>query len=228
MSRITSTFSVAGRCEKTGALGAIVTSSSPSVGARCPFVKANTGVVLTQNVTDPRLATLGLTAFEAGYTATSVIQAMASATPYPEYRQLGALSAKGDSSAHTGSKALGTHAHDTNENVVALGNLLSNESIPQSMAKTFLESEGALPDRLLAAISNGFDLGGELDQERSIALIVYKDQIFPYIDLRVDYSDNPLQDLKDLWTIYEPQADDYETRAITPETAPSYGVQGDL
>jgi uncharacterized Ntn-hydrolase superfamily protein len=69
MKIITSTYSVAGRCSSTGALGAIVTSSSPAVGARCAWVKTGTGVVLSQNITDPRLADIGMVALEKGFDA---------------------------------------------------------------------------------------------------------------------------------------------------------------
>jgi uncharacterized Ntn-hydrolase superfamily protein len=34
------TFSLAGRCARTGMLGAVVTTSSIAVGARCPYAAA--------------------------------------------------------------------------------------------------------------------------------------------------------------------------------------------
>lgn len=226
--KITNTFSVAGRCSATGALGAIVTSSSPSVGARCPWVKTDVGVILTQNVTDPRLADVGLQVMANGYDAQSALQAMKASSPYPEYRQLGVVDANGNSAAFTGNKALGVSGEFYEKNVVSIGNLLCNPDIPKAMGQVFLETEGLpLAERLILAISKGFEMGGELDQEHSIALLVHTDEPFPYVDLRVDYSEQPLEDLKKLWEIYGPQADDYKVRAVMPELAPSYGVKGD-
>ena len=49
------TFSIAGRCARTGMLGAVVTTSSMAVGGRCAYAQANVGAVLTQHRTDPRL-----------------------------------------------------------------------------------------------------------------------------------------------------------------------------
>ena len=49
------TFSIAGRCARTGMLGAVVTTSSMAVGGRCAYAKAGVGAVLTQHRTDPRL-----------------------------------------------------------------------------------------------------------------------------------------------------------------------------
>ncbi|MGG1674302.1 DUF1028 domain-containing protein [Neobacillus sp. NRS-1170] len=222
------TFSVAGRCSSTGALGVIVTSSSPSVGARCPWVKTEVGAILTQNVTDPRLPGIGFTVLENGFDAESTIRAMKEASPFPEYRQLAVVDSKGNSAAFTGTKALGVHGEFCAKNVASIGNLLSNPKIPEAMGQAFLQTEGRpLAERLILAIEKGFQMGGELDQEHSIGLLVYTDEPFAYVDLRVDYSEQPLEDLKKLWEIYSPQANDYKVRAIVPELAPSYGVVGD-
>ena len=54
------TFSLLGRCTRTGMLGAVVTTSSIAVGSRCPFARAGVGAALTQHRTDPRLGPLAL------------------------------------------------------------------------------------------------------------------------------------------------------------------------
>ncbi|MFC7393165.1 DUF1028 domain-containing protein [Scopulibacillus cellulosilyticus] len=225
---ITSTFSVAGRCSATGSLGAVVTSSSPAVGARCLSVRGQSGVILSQNVTDPRLASIGYSALEKGYDAEAAVRAMKNVTPYPDYRQLAVVDAKGGSSVFTGKKALGVHGEFCSTNVAAVGNLLSDPAIPEAMGRHFIEQESvSLPERLISSIEVGFEMGGEMDQEHSIALLVYTDELIPYVDLRVDYSEDPLSDLKKLWEIYGPQAEDYKIRAIEPARAPSYNVKGD-
>lgn len=222
------TFSVAGRCSKTGELGVIVTSSSPSVASRCAWVKQHTGAILTQNVTDPRLANVGLNVLELGYNAESAIQAMKETTPFREYRQLAVVDYDGNASVFTGDEALGVNNEFIEKNVASIGNLLSDPSIPEAMGKEFLKNEDlSLADRLIVSISKGFEIGGELDQERSIGILVYRDDAFPFVDLRIDYSDSPLDDLKKLWEVYKPQAEDYRIRAVQPDIAPSYGVLGD-
>ncbi|TDK63324.1 DUF1028 domain-containing protein [Bacillus salipaludis] len=223
------TFSVAGRCSKTGALGAIVTSSSPAVGARCPWIKSNIGIVLTQNVTDPRLADVGFSTIENGYNAESAIRTMIAASDFPEYRQLAVVDAQGQAAVFTGEKALGVHGDYYTDNVACIGNLLSDPTIPEAMGRYFNQHGGkSLEERLISTIEVGFEMGGELDQEHSIALLIYHpDTPFAYIDLRVDYSEDPFGDLKKLWEIYGPQAESYKVRAIRPDDAPSYGVKGD-
>lgn len=223
------TFSIAGRCAATGALGAIVTSSSPAVGARCPWIKSNVGVILTQNVTDPRLVDIGFAALEKGYNAEAAIRTMQSASDFPEYRQLAVVNASGQSGVFTGENALGIHGEFNAENIACIGNLLSDSTIPAAMGRHFINAQGLpLAERLISTIEVGFQMGGELDREHSIGLLVYHpDAPFAYVDLRVDYSEEPLNELKQLWEIYGPQAENYKTRAIAPENAPSYGVKGD-
>ena len=49
------------------------------------------------------------------------------------------------------------------------------------------------------------------------------------IDLRIYWSDkDPINELYKLWKAYEPQIQDYKSRALDPTKAPSYGVPGDL
>jgi uncharacterized Ntn-hydrolase superfamily protein len=43
----------------------------------------------------------------------------------------------------------------------------------------------------------------------------------------VDDADDPAAELARLLTLWLPQKRDYLTRALDPETAPSYGVPGD-
>ncbi len=223
------TFSVAARCATTGALGAIVTSSSPAVGARCPWIKSNVGVILTQNVTDPRLADIGLLTLEKGYDAQAAIRTMAAASDYPEYRQLAVIDTHGGASVFTGNRVLGNYGEFYTDNVACIGNLLSDSTIPSMMGLHFSKLQDLpLAEKLISTIELGFDMGGELDQEHSIALLIYQPDLpFAYVDLRIDYDDDPLNNLKKLWGIYGPQAENYKVRALEPETAPSYGVKGD-
>ena len=60
------TFSIAGYCERTGMFGVAITTSSISVGSRCPHARAGVGAVATQNITDPNLANFVLNQMEQG------------------------------------------------------------------------------------------------------------------------------------------------------------------
>jgi uncharacterized Ntn-hydrolase superfamily protein len=72
------------------------------------------------------------------------------------------------------------------------------------------------------------EAGGEEGPVHSAGLLLVRDVPWPVADLRVDWSDgNPIVDLHRVWTIYEPQLEDYVARALNPTAAPSFGVPGD-
>ena len=85
-----------------------------------------------------------------------------------------------------------------------------------------------LGERLLLSLQTGLDAGGEEGSIHSAGLKVAFEHPWPLIDLRVDWADDkPISQLMNLWKSYEPQMMDYNSRAVNPSEAPSYGVPGD-
>lgn len=222
------TFSVTGRCARTNMVGVAITTSSICVGARCPWVRAGVGAVSTQNVTDPRLGNEILDYMAGGMNAGAALARAVDNHEKPEHRQIAAIDIKGTSATHSGAKTLGLNAVAQGKNCVAAGNLLSNDGIAAAMVE-FFEATSDLPlgERLLASLQAGQTAGGEEGDVHSAALLVAHEQAWPYIDLRVDWSDAPISELEGLLEDYMTQADDYVIRALDPDTAPSYGVPGD-
>lgn len=221
------TLSLAGRCAETGMVGAVITTSSPCVGARCLWVRSQSGVVLTQNVTNPALGPAGLDKMAEGLNAGETLAHLLEIEPYPAYRQLALLDREGNSAQFSGQQALGVYATAFGSNCVAAGNLLDNPNVPAAMIEGFVNSSGHLADRLLDALDAGLAAGGEAGPVRSAALVVCHTQPWPIADLRVDWHDDPVRQLRVVWGVYQPQMADYILRADNPVAAPSYGVPGD-
>lgn len=222
------TFALGGRCARTGAVGGIVCSSSIAVPSRCLWGSAH-GVVLSQNVTDPRLGVLGVQLLAHGFGAASVLQQISSARAFGEWRQLAVLDADGNGAAVTGAKGLGVTSTVAGRDCVAAGNLLAHDGVPAAMVAAFEEEPNDfLAQRLLAALEAGAAAGGEAGPVHSAGFCVFEHDVWPIAELRVDWSDAPVADLRSLWIRYEPQMKDYATRARYPAQAPSYGVPGDL
>ena len=114
-------------------------------------------------------------------------------------------------------------------NCVAAGNPLANEGVPQAMVNGFSTDQRTyLADHLLAGLAAGLAAGGEVGSIHSAALQVAGDQDWPIVNLRADWTEgDPIAELEALWQMYVPQMDDYVTRALDPDAAPSYGVPGD-
>ena len=224
------TFSIIGRCEDSGMFGVAITTSSISVGARCPHARAGVGAVVTQNITDPSLGPKLLDLLAEGLSAQEAISKITQGLEHADYRQLTVVDKNGETAFHTGKNILGIHAESEGINCFAAGNLLLNKGIPGAMTKKFKEQRNThLAPRLLESLQAGLDAGGEQGDVHSAALLVVDTQSFPLVDLRVDWQEqNALGKLKEIWTHYEPQMLDYLTRALNPSDAPSYGVPGDL
>ena len=222
------TFSLVGRCAETGMFGVVVTSSSVCVASRCAWARGGVGAAATQNITDPRLGKLGLDLLQQGHGAASAMTQMVAAGRFPEYRQLTIVDADGGVAHHSGAKTLGTHRVVTGDGCVAAGNLLCSDRVPGAMVDAFLGAAGQhMADRLLAAVQAGNAAGGEVGPVRSVGMIVVDRWPWPVVDLRVDWHEQPIAELRRIWDVYQPQMADYLTRALNPTAAPSYRVPGD-
>ena len=112
---------------------------------------------------------------------------------------------------------------------IAAGNILGADAVPQGMVDAFSsERDAHLAERLVRSLEAGERAGGEEGPVRSAGVKVVSEHVWPIVDLRVDWHDDPIAELRGIWQVYEPQADDYLRRAVNPSSAPSYGVPGDL
>ena len=224
------TFSISGFCQKTGMVGVAITTSSICVASRCPWVRAGVGAAVTQNITDPGLGNLMLDCLARGLSAQQSIDKVVKDRKFINYRQLTLLDSKGNSASFTGSETLGTNAVSKGGSCIAAGNLLSSAEVVQAMSDSFSNNANLhLAERLLVALQAGLNAGGEEGPVHSAGLKVAHQHPWPLVDLRVDWADDdPLPNLVNLWRAYEPQMMDYNSRAIDPSQAPSYGVLGDL
>jgi uncharacterized Ntn-hydrolase superfamily protein len=223
------TLSLVGRCGRTGMVGAIVSSSSPAVAARCAWARARVGAACSQNITDPSLGPALLDRIAAGASASDALAAVTAATPLAAYRQLTVVDAFGRSAAFSGERTLGLHADVSAVDCAAAGNLLAADSVPGAMAEAFAADPDAdLGDRLVAALAAGRDAGGEEGPVHSAGMVVCDAIAWPVTDLRVDWTEgDAVAELGELWARWQPLAADYVSRALDPAAAPSYGVPGD-
>jgi uncharacterized Ntn-hydrolase superfamily protein len=216
------TYSIAARCSDTGAFGIAITSSSICVASRCAWVSPY-GVIATQNVTYPNMGPAGLALLQQGVGSGGVLKTLLEGTPQPGWRQLGVIDRYGQTTLHSGTQALPIAAEARGEDCFVLGNLLSNPDIPERMVAVYMEAEGAsLPIRLLLALEAGKAAGGEGGPEHAAGLHVAEAFDWPTVDLRVDWHDEPIAELRRLWGMYEPQKTDYIARAKNPGMVPDF------
>ena len=210
-----------GRCVRTGQFGAVVTTSAIAVGTRCPFARAGVGAALTQHRTDPRLGPRMLERLAQGATPEAIMRDLAATEPGIGWRQLALIGADGTGTFLNGDRISSVAKGLVGRDCVAIGNILRNTGVVDAMVETFeANADQPLAERLLRAIEAGEAAGGELKQVKSAGLVVAHKESFPFVDLRVDLSPQPLVELRFLWELYQPTADAYVVRAVDPDNAP--------
>lgn len=212
------TFSLIGRCERTGQIGAAVATSSIAVGSRCSYAEAGVGAVLTQHRTDPRLGPRGLALLRSGCSAQQTLDALVASTQLAHWRQLAVLDAAGNTAAYSGTRVKPEMSQAAAQDACAVGNILASARVPVAMLRAFQSDTSAvLAERLLHALEEGLAAGGESGPVRSAHLLIVEQESFPLVDLRVDWHDTPIAELRALWNLYAPQSSDYLLRALDPD-----------
>lgn len=212
------TFSIVGRCARTGMVGMAISTSSIAVTGRCVWVRGKVGAVATQNITDPAIGSRILDLMAAGTPADRAVQQAAAENAHRDYRQISAVDIHGGTGHYTGAKASPVAASRIGRDCVAAGNILANADVPSAMVQVFeAETAAHLADRLLLAVEAGLVAGGEHGPVHSAGLLVAGEQAWPIVNLRIDWAEEgPIGQLRALWEAYQPQMQDYLTRALNP------------
>lgn len=216
------TFSIIGRCPRTGMLGVAIATSEMAVGSRCIHVAPRVGAVISQAASNPRLGHLGLNLLRQGSPPSRVVQELAASDEFPERRQLGCLDTAGRTAARTGSGNRPWAGHRTAPNVVVAANAVVGAGVADAMFEAF-ESSVAAPlwERLLGALEAGKRAGGEPKPELSAGLFVVDEEPFAVVDLRVDLHEEPVRELRRLADRYFPLIPYYRRRPLDPSLPPA-------
>ena len=219
------TYTILGRCQRTGRLGIAIATFSITVGRYVRGVKAMAGVTVSQAFARESNNHLALKLLSQGFSAGSVLKQLMANDPDYDYRQIGVIDRDGTAVAHTGPKTRGWSSHLTGDNYVAFGNGLVGAHVVTAIAKGFLaEPEADLEHRLLMGIEAGRDAGGQgtverHKTERSAALLVYSRHAYPDIDLRVDLHETAVEELRRVYIEYKQYEDYYRERGRNPSAA---------
>jgi uncharacterized Ntn-hydrolase superfamily protein len=214
------TFSLIGRCARTGQFGAAASTSNLAVGARVPFCAPGVGAVLTQHRTDPRLGPRGIALLRSGCTAQETVDALVASTAHHAWRQLAAIDANGRTAFFHGAEVRPAANAGQSQDCIAIGNILANDRVPPAMAEAFASDPSLhLAERLLRGLEAGLAAGGEHGPVFSAGLLVVHRESFPLVDLRIDNGADPIPRLRALWEEYLPWMDEFLIRAVEPDRA---------
>ena len=215
------TFSILARCPATRMLGIATATKSFAVGARVPFIVPRRGVVAVMSRADARIGQFASRLLEQGYTAQHVLDTMVANDPWPEQRQWAVIDDDGNMAACTGAGNTPWAAHQIHDQFIVLGNVLPGVQTLDALRETFVKTQGQpFEDRLMLALEAGRDAGGQIGGQTSAAILVYDQDRFARIDLRVDQHDEPVGELRRVFEAYRPYIPYYIQRQRDPRIPP--------
>lgn len=203
------TFSIVARDSITGDMGVAVQSHWFSVGTSVIYGKAGVGVVATQSFINPMYGPRGLALMEQGLSPQQALTALLENDKGEAVRQVAMLNANGEVAAHTGSQCIQAAGDRQGKNFSVQANLMLNNTVWDAMANAFETTEGTLAERILAAMKAAQIEGGDMRGQQSAAILIVKAKSTgkswqdTIMDLRVEDSDHPIDELERLMNVHK-------------------------
>ena len=193
------TWSIIARDSSTGQFGIAVATRFFAVGARVPYIAAGIGGIATQALVNPYYGIDGLKLLREGRKPRDIVETLIAADAGHQSRQLHIMDADGRIACHTGRECVEWCGHIEGNGFSIAGNMLAGASVLDDTAQAFLASE-RLPfaQRLIAAMRAGEAAGGDKRGRQSAALLIYGEEEWSALDLRVDDHTDPLGELERL------------------------------
>jgi uncharacterized Ntn-hydrolase superfamily protein len=193
------TWSIIARDSATGQFGIAVATRFFAVGARVPYIAPGFGAVATQALVNPYYGIDGVELLRDAHSPSDIVESLTAADGGRESRQLHILDASGRVASHTGRECVDWCGHIEGSGFSIAGNMLTGARVLDDTAEAFIANK-TLPfaQRLIAAMRSGEAAGGDKRGKQSAALLIYGNDEWSALDLRVDDHADPLGELERL------------------------------
>jgi uncharacterized Ntn-hydrolase superfamily protein len=193
------TWSIIARDNATGQFGIAVATRFFAVGARVPHIAVGVGGIATQALVNPYYGIDGLKLLRHGRAPRAVIETLIAADAGHASRQLHIMDASGRIAAYTGKECVDWCGHLEGNGFSVAGNMLAGGRVLDDTANAYLASANMpFARRLIAAMRSGEAAGGDKRGKQSAALLIYGEEEWSDLDLRVDDHTDPLAELERL------------------------------
>ena len=193
------TWSIIAKDNATGQFGIAVATRFFAVGARVPHIAARIGAIATQALVNPYYGIDGVRLLRQGRVPHDIIEILIAADTGCESRQLHIMDASGRIAAHTGKECDDWCGHLEGKGFSIAGNMLAGASVLDDTANAYLANEKMpFARRLIAAMRAGEAAGGDKRGKQSAGLLIYGEEEWSELDLRVDDHADPLGELERL------------------------------
>ena len=193
------TWSIIARDSSTGQFGIAVATKFFAVGARVPHIAPAIGGIATQALVNPYYGIDGLRLLRDGRAPRDVIETLIATDAGHASRQIHIMDAKGRIAAFTGKDCVDWCGNLEGEGFSIAGNMLAGSRVLDDTAKAYLAGNGMpFAGRLITAMRAGEAVGGDKRGKQSAALLIYGEEEWSDLDLRVDDHADPLAELERL------------------------------
>src|SRR6186997_4440 len=193
------TWSLIARDPATRAFGIAVATKNFAVGCRVPFIQSGIGAIATQALVNPFYGAHGLMFLQDEMPPEEIVQILTEGDEGRDHRQVHIMDRHGRIAAHTGPACIDWCGHTAGEGFSVAGNMLAGRAVIEETAKAYAANAALpFPRRLIAALKAGEAAGGDKRGKQSAALLIYGDEEWPDLDLRVDDHTDPLAELERL------------------------------
>ena len=193
------TWSIIARDSAAGQLGIAVATRFFAVGAQVPHIAAGIGAIATQALVNPYYGIDGLKLLREGRKPRDIVATLIAADDGRDSRQLHVMDAAGRIAAYTGRECIDWCGHIEGDGFSIAGNMLAGGSVLDDTAKAYAANEKLpLAQRLIAAMRSGEAAVGDKRGKQSAALVIYGEEEWSALDLRVDDHSDPLGELERL------------------------------
>ena len=203
------TFSIVAYDADAQEWGIAVASRVLTAGYIVPWAKAGVGAIATQAYADLGYGVNGLPLLEEGLPAEEVLARLLEADEGSELRQVAVIDAAGNVVAFPGEDTTPWSGHRSGAEYSVQGNILVGEEVLAEMERAYVEAEGPLAKRLIAALLAGDAAGGDKRGKESAAILVvregggYQGKTDRMVDIRVDDHAEPVAELERMYAIWE-------------------------
>jgi uncharacterized Ntn-hydrolase superfamily protein len=198
------TYSIVAYDPATGEHGAAVQSHWFSVGSLCIWARPGLGAVATQSVVEPAHGPNALDRLARGDDAATALAGVLEPDPLASVRQVAVVDGDGGVAVHTGAGCIAEAGDAIGTTWSCQANMMERDTVPRAMSAAFAAADGALPDRLMAALDAAEGEGGDVRGRQSAAMIVVPSEGDAWrtrVDLRVEDHADPLGELRRLLSL---------------------------
>ena len=193
------TWSLIAKDNATGQIGIAVATKFFAVGARVPHIAPTIGAIATQALVNPYYGIDGVRLLREGHAPRDIVETLIATDAGHASRQLHIMDATGRIAAFTGKDCVDWCGHLEGDGFSIAGNMLAGGRVLDDTAKTYLANAGMpFARRMIAAMRAGEAAGGDKRGRQSAALLIYGEEEWSDLDLRVDDHIDPLTELERL------------------------------